>query len=327
MARHLETEHSDVHEIGSLPKYSKNNKEIEAKRNTVFSKYRNLGNFNNNIKVLREKSGTLHVGRRPKNESEYSATEYLPCQYCLVFYLRKELWRHIKNCKFRNSMISYETSEAERKSSVKAGESLLQGALGSEMFSSSQECEQFRTSVLDGLRKDDVSRCIKSDELLLLFGKVEFCKLGTLRAGQVREKLRILGRLKLLLRTITGKESASIGDFITVEFFDTCITAIRQLGCISDEPSLSGTKTYNKPTLALKSGEFLIRLAGLKRGQAVRRRDVSCRDDVAEFIDLYKADFKTVSSVARQTMTERKFNHKVLLPLTEDLLKYAVSYS
>lgn len=89
---------------------------------------------------------------------------------------------------------------------------------------------------------------------------------------------------------------------------------------------MSGTKTYCKPAIALKAGEFLKKVAGLKRGQAVRKRNTADRDEISEFIGLYDREFRTVSSVAHQTIHERKFNNKVLLPLTEDLLKYVVSY-
>ena len=221
--------------LGSLPKYDKNNKAIQAKRNKVFAKYRNLGNFNNNINVLKNKCGVFLVGRRPNEGHKLSVSNFVPCQYCLTFFLRDTVWRHVKTCRFRDNKIVFEIPEkVKKKNYVKAGESLLQGALGSAIFNSSEECNEYQELVLNRLQRDDVGMCIKSDELLLLFGKAEFSRLGSLRASQVREKLRILGRLKLILRKISGKESATLGDFITVDMFDTCMVAIQQLGGIYD---------------------------------------------------------------------------------------------
>lgn len=41
--------------------------------------------------------------------------------------------------------------------------------------------------------------------------------------------MRILGRLKVELRSVTGEMSASLGDFLTVDHFDTCMKAISNL--------------------------------------------------------------------------------------------------
>lgn len=83
--------------------------------------------------------------------------------------------------------------------------------------------------VLKRFHSDDVSRVVKSDKLLLLFGKVQLRKLGLQRAGQVREKMRILGRLIIELRTLTGQESVDIDEFIKPSNFDVCMKAVGKL--------------------------------------------------------------------------------------------------
>lgn len=207
---------------------------------------------------------------------------------------------------------------------MSAGRLLLQGALG-ESVDNHFDHNNFKEHILNSLRSDEVSRAIKSDTLILLFGKAQFSKLGDARAAQVREKLRIIGRLKINLRNLTGKESASIGDFISSSKYDTCVSAIKTLALISDEKSLSGTKTFNKPSLALKAGQLLKKLADLKKGQAIRASDMEMKTDVSNFIDLYEGEFKDdVSSLAHQTLSERKYNKKDVLPLTADLIKLTV---
>jgi hypothetical protein len=52
------------------------------------------------------------------------------------------------------------------------------------------------------------------------------------------------------------------------------------------------------------------------------------KEDIDNFLSLYNDEFaETVGSIARHTLTENKYNKKVLLPLTEDLVKYMVSKS
>jgi hypothetical protein len=209
---------------------------------------------------------------------------------------------------------------------VSVGKLLLQGATGDGAVGFELDCGDYRRYVLDSLRQDDVSRAIKSDPLLLLLGKVQFCKLGSSRAGQVREKLRIICRLKLQLRKSLNQPSASIGDFVASKHFDACMSAVRNLSIVSKEQTLSGTQMLEKPALALKAGQLLKKCALLKRGQAIRMQDSKTKEDLADFLDLYQNEFKdTVSSIARQTLSERRFNYKDVLPLTQDLIKLTVS--
>lgn len=65
------------------------------------------------------------------------------------------------------------------------------------------------------------------------------------------------------------------------------------------------------------------KVAGLKRGQAIRNHSVELKDPADGFIRLYTEEFSdTVSSLAHRSLEEGKHNKKVLLPLTEDLVKY-----
>lgn len=185
--------------------------------------------------------------------------------------------------------------------------------------------DKFVSDVLQTMYNDQVSPTVKSDPLLLLLGKTQYSKLGSTRAGQVREKLRILGKLKLILRQITQQTSANIGDFITPQKFANCVTAVKSLASVSDKPSLSGTKTFDKPSMVLKAGQLLKKVAGLKTGHAIQFKDVESKTAAVDFLDLYYNEWKDiVSGIAHQTSSERRYN-KELLPLTSDLVKLNAS--
>lgn len=279
IGRHIVTVHSSEPEIASLPSVSKNQRgssseKIVKRRKFVLDKYRNMGNFAHNVDVLKDRKGVLFVGRRPSSLA-HRPDDYLPCQFCLAFSVKQELWRHAKHCPFRSTPVRYENAE---QSGVKGNERLY---LGWEIYTAGSHRSQnngpiidddFQKYVLDSFHSDKISRSVKSDYLLLLLGKTQLSKLGFRRASQVREKLRIMGRLKLQLRSLSGNESASVEDFITPSQFDVCITAVKSLAMESDRNSLSGTKTFNKPSLALKAGQLLKKVADLKKGQAIRKK-------------------------------------------------------
>lgn len=159
-----------------------------------------------------------------------------------------------------------------------------------------------------------------------MLGKAQLSKLGFKRASQVTEKLMIMGRLKLQLRSLLGNESASVEDFITPSQFDVCITAVKSLAMESHRNSLSGTKTFNKPSLALKASQLLKKVADLKKGLAIRKKDIEAKEAASKFVDLYRNEFTyAISRIAHQSQQERKFNKKEIFPITSDLIKLTVS--
>lgn len=208
------------------------------------------------------------------------------------------------------------------KDGISVGKSILQGAIGVNITGPIID-DDLQKYVLDSFYSDEISRSVKSDYLLLMLGKAQLRKLGFKRASQVTEKLMIMGRLKLQLRSLLGNESASVEDFITPSQFDVCITAVKSLAMESDRNSLSGTKTFNKPSLALKASQLLKKVADLKKGLAIRKKDIEAKEAAS---DLYRNEFTyAISRIAHQSQQERKFNKKEIFPITSDLIKLTVS--
>ena len=332
MARHLVMKHSDVPDIGNLPPVCKMGSEkadVRRKRNNTLAKYRNLGDFNHNIDVLCKKEGTFYVGRRPSTKN-HSPSDYLPCQHCYIFFVKSELWRHTKHCHFQTAPLTSDNSMKDAKMDkdcISAAKLLLQGAAGTKSVGFEINDDKFCNSVISALHQDEVSKAIKSDRLIILLGQSQFMKLGTSRAGQVREKLRIIARLKLCLQKVTQLPTLQMDDIIMPEYFDSCMTAIKSLSSVSPEDSLSGRQMLNKPSLALKAGQLLKKVAVLKRGLAIRNMDTEAKSKVTDFLDLYRGEWQdTVSSIAHQTLTERRYNKKEVLPITADVVKLSVSF-
>ena len=198
--------------IASLPELPKdknasNALQIRKQRQNTLERLRNLEDFHHNVTVLlTENNGMLIMGKQVQKLKKPS--DYLPCTYCLVFYLKEELWRHAKVCRFR-SVHLFENEDQEKNAErqfMTDSKLLLQGACNQPSVG---PYEDFHKYVGDRLISDSVSMAIKSDALLLLFGRTQFEKLGKQRAAEVRSKLRIIGRLKLVLREIVNDNCES----------------------------------------------------------------------------------------------------------------------
>jgi hypothetical protein len=70
-------------------------------RKAAFQNLQNKGNFLHNAKCIEIGEGELAVVRRPTENRQ--AHEFLPCEFCLGFYLHESLWLHIKTCQFNKT--------------------------------------------------------------------------------------------------------------------------------------------------------------------------------------------------------------------------------
>ena len=134
MARHLQHCHNNETAIASLPELPKdknasNALQIRKQRQNTLERLRNLEDFHHNVTVLlTENNGMLIMGKQVQKLKKPS--DYLPCTYCLVFYLKEELWRHAKVCRFR-SVHLFENEDQEKNAErqfMTDSKLLLQGA-------------------------------------------------------------------------------------------------------------------------------------------------------------------------------------------------------
>ena len=91
--------HVNEKEIAQLPS-PKKGRASQAERQLALDALRNEGDFLYNVEILKngDKNGFgLIVAKRP-HKREHSPKDYLPCKYCLRFYLKTELWRHGQRC-------------------------------------------------------------------------------------------------------------------------------------------------------------------------------------------------------------------------------------
>jgi hypothetical protein len=99
IVRHLTTKHKDETEIARALPFSKNSCEWKK----CLAELRLKGDYHHNMKVLETGDGDLIVVRRPGEDKSCSIHDFLPCEFCLGFMKRWDLWKHQLSCEFKPS--------------------------------------------------------------------------------------------------------------------------------------------------------------------------------------------------------------------------------
>lgn len=281
---------------------------LQTKDNTLkvqkLKRMRNIGNHRHNCEVLRQGTGELIVTYRPSSDGiPANPDDYGPCPHCYAYFVKREMWKH--RCPERTQ------TEAKKKRTVLKDSNLLVPSLKSGPGS------EHLDRVLAGMKLDSVSRCVKSDRLIIDVAERECFKLGhnVEQDSYIRGKLRELGRLLLQLRETFGNPDACLEYFIYPEKFKTVIIAVRDMCGFSDQ-----SHVYSTPSLALKVGHTLKKVATVLKGQGLENGDDSLYRRASAFHDLVEMRWtEEVSSHALRTLYSRKRNNAQILPLTADI--------
>ena len=147
--------HANEPEVEAAMKLTKNSKE----RREAFVRLLHDGDYSHNYHVLRCQSGVL-IPRYRKLECK--ADDLVACRFCKALYRKTLLSKHVHKCK----------QNPDKKESLKWGECARLGKLmmpvGQGKFSALFQ------DVLARMRDDSVSRIVKGDSLIIMFGERMF---------------------------------------------------------------------------------------------------------------------------------------------------------
>ena len=287
--RHWQTKHGNEREVIELATLK--DKTERCKR---ICKLRNMGNHLHNIEVLQRQEGELLVTYRSRNAA--SASDYVPCEFCYKYLKKSELYRH--KCNFERP-----------KGRVASKASLL---LPPPPGTSVQVQE-----VLSGLRDGVIKVVARNDNLIVDYVAKFIARKGMKKIAYIRDKVREVTRFLLEIRKLDGMSNTNLTDVIVPEQFKLCITAVKSLAGFDVK-----TMTYLTPSLALKIGHALQKLAKLVKRNAIQLKDeekVKAADYFAELCSMEWSD--EIARHALGTLTDRKRNKVNLLPLSEDVCK------
>lgn len=305
MSKHLLSVHlkeEKVQNVTALPLGSK-------ERKAALQKLQNEGNFNHNVKVIKNGKGKLVVYRRPKNSS-ISACDYLPCEYCLAFVHEKMMWLHAKSCYYRPGSVDTDNNY------VRNGRIMLAPFMQVRPEHEIEALDMVIMKMKETTQNPGLKNICCDDQLIREFGNSLLDKLGTeeeqRRKDQdnIRTKMRSVARLLQKLNE-NKLRSLPLSDFISGREFMNVVTAVKEL-------SLEA----NSPNLALTLGHYVKQICLLKVSSGIMTEDMRKKEDANNFKELYAAHWNSkVSCVASRRMRLRCLNKKEEIPQTEDLVK------
>jgi len=247
-----------------------------------------VGDYHHNLHVLSEKTGQLIVVRRPTANSNLGGADFLPCQFCLGFFYRNELWRHCSGCKFRDG--------AANSFCIKNALLLVTPPV----YSAGHVSNELR-HVLAVMSDDKVSRVAKNDLLILTYGASLASNKPSSRFRRVSGRMRTLAKLLIRLRMNTSQYDADLMYFIKPDKFDDVVTAVQQ-EAEHEAGTSSSSVTLGCPSVALKMGSRIRQCALLVVNWALRDRSVVLERDASTFARLYDCQWHLkMSSVAPKT--------------------------
>ena len=258
IARHYEQKHHSEREVAIAISFRRGC----PTRKKHFEKLRLLRNYHHNLTVLETGKGELILKRRPSCDKKCNPSDFLPCQYCLGFLKRQELWKHIKSCAYKPD----DDDDAPKYQKVQAkARMFLHPAATSSSDNSSILNRLFST-----MKTDKVSLIAKNDWLIKEVGLFLVEKHGEKQQHLTSQKMRELARLLTELRAADFSPNAQLKDFIKPAKFDVVINAVKSLSKFHFQ---EGVQRVATPSLSLKVGHSLKKCVSILRGQAFRRKD------------------------------------------------------
>ncbi|XP_066920954.1 uncharacterized protein [Clytia hemisphaerica] len=306
--RHYEDSHPETKEGKHLKahQYEKGDSTAtkaykKAERERVIEPLRRRANYIHNLHVLETKKGELIVKRCPVKETDYSM--YLPCEFCLQFFYKNDLFRHITNCPLNNK--NNLPSRVQTKARL--------------LLPLRNEASLELNKILVRMRSDDVGNLVKYDPAIIKYGNT-LCRKHLNNEDQeyhISNKLRELGRFVIGMRKELSQPKAWLFELLNPQIFSSVLSCVRKMCGWNEE-----NKTVETPSLGIKLGQLLVKIAYMVKGEALMQGDNDQKTKTDDFVCLIEMKWnEEISRVSRTELQVRKYNKPQLLPLTEDLMK------
>ena len=298
--KHIMSIHKHEYEVQLIESKPKRSQE----RAFLKERLRLKGNYKHNCNVIRQGFGEIIPVRSPS--SPVDAGDYVPCQFCLGFFVKKDLWRHCRDCKY---------AYKKDKTSSRRGRRVITHAMM--LLPSKSGCSEGLKNCLSGMNPDETTFAASHDDLIISFGEKLYQKHGHKkhRHQYIRQRIRELSRFLLAARKESKGEITDLESCINPTLFRVVITAVKKL-CGYE----SVHHSYQTPSLALKIGINLKACADILRNKALMSNDGVLERNAKKFRTLCDSDWSSsVSAGAHATLETQRQNKPHVLPLTDDV--------
>ena len=279
--RHIETKHSREPEVKALGKVHS----AERAKLTKILKYK--GNFVNNIKVLRDDSGSIIVVRRPSDEEDPS--KYYPCTECYGFFSKFELYRH--------SCVA--TRNIKEKHLLRDSKTMLASAINTP--------NPDLAKVIASMRDDEITQVVKNDSLIKKFLSDQLDRYDNRQQKMVRQRARDIARLLHHVRESDNDlADLELRHLLTPSRFDLIIESVKKVA-MKDGKDAAG--------YPLKLGQIIPAMIATLHGESIRTGDLDLEDKCKRFSVLMANEWSSkISLKSRKKLRDRKLNKTHIIP-------------
>uniref|UniRef100_A0AAZ3PD65 Chromo domain-containing protein n=1 Tax=Oncorhynchus tshawytscha TaxID=74940 RepID=A0AAZ3PD65_ONCTS len=299
IARHLERMHAEEAAVGhaiSFPKLSKI-------RSLLLDQLRNKGNDQHNLEILQ--CGDEVVTKKIPSYSGASVRDYLPCQHCVAFFNKIDLWKHESSCNARKGQ---DETRGGKRVSIQAASSQLAPL----PVYSTGGCEE----IIHNMNQDDISCHIKNDPLICKYGNALSAKHGHAKSQftYIGSKMRELARFVLNVNEMDC-DVQYLHEVCVPSKFKLAVHAARKMS--GHDPA---SDRYKTPSLALKIGYSLKRATEIAFGESRMTEDREAEEQAKRFIELLENDWNNCFSGLSLSAVPM-CDEVDVSSLTEDLIK------
>ena len=275
------------------------------------------GDHLHNIKVLRNKDGELLVQRKACGKETFVHHNYGPCPKCFVWlHLEHSLQAHRKNCNGLEDTGIIVFGQEKKGLNMAVSKAII-----GEGLEIDKSCPLVGKYVMPIIRNDDVGKLAKEDRLIIELGEIWMVKSYGNKLARNKTssfRMRLCARLLAAVRGFTKVPNLSVRDILCPEYFDDIVKVTLNL-CEKDDQ-----EKLKHPSIALKIGYDLGRLAGLKLCTCIKEQDKEGESSTKQFLKLLKLQWSAkVSKFAHLSVSEKHFDNHRELPHPKDIATIA----
>ena len=151
--------------------------------------------------------------------------------------------------------------------------------------------EQLSENAISIMALDSTSLVAQQDKTILTLGSARIEKRGNRKAVEVPQQMRLLARVFMEARKITGNPTANLEDVIKPVHFDDLMKCARNVRGYSEKEGSLANKQYKSSSTAVNCGYTLKTAAVIIRRQTLREMNMEKKNDIDIFLQLYDAEW------------------------------------